>query len=59
MMETGMVECPGNLLIVPNFGSLYIALHDKPKRLRVNGEAIVSAVIRYWLPRWRSSSWCG
>ena len=39
----GMFKSLGNVLIVnPNVGLLFIALHDKPKRLRVNGSAQVS-----------------
>jgi hypothetical protein len=38
----GMFKSLGNLLVNPNVGLLFIALHGKPKRLRVNGTAIVS-----------------
>jgi hypothetical protein len=38
----GMFKSLGNLLVNPNIGLLFIALHDKPKRLRVNGTAVVS-----------------
>jgi predicted pyridoxine 5'-phosphate oxidase superfamily flavin-nucleotide-binding protein len=38
----GMFKSLGNLLVNANVGLLFIALHDKPKRLRVNGSARVS-----------------
>ena len=38
----GMFKSLGNLGVNPNVGLLFIALHDKPKRLRVNGTASVS-----------------
>src|SRR5258707_1013402 len=38
----GMFKSLGNLLVNPNVGLLFIALHDKPKRLRINGSARVS-----------------
>lgn len=38
----GMFKSLGNLLVNPNVGLLFIALHDKPRRLRVNGTATVS-----------------
>jgi predicted pyridoxine 5'-phosphate oxidase superfamily flavin-nucleotide-binding protein len=38
----GMFKSLGNLAVNPNVGLLFIALHDKPKRLRVNGSATVS-----------------
>jgi predicted pyridoxine 5'-phosphate oxidase superfamily flavin-nucleotide-binding protein len=38
----GMFKSLGNLLVNPNVGLLFIAMHDKPKRLRVNGEARIS-----------------
>jgi predicted pyridoxine 5'-phosphate oxidase superfamily flavin-nucleotide-binding protein len=38
----GMFKSLGNLIVNPNIGLLFIALHDKPKRLRVNGQARVS-----------------
>jgi predicted pyridoxine 5'-phosphate oxidase superfamily flavin-nucleotide-binding protein len=38
----GMFKSLGNALVNPNVGLLFIALHDKPKRLRVNGSATVS-----------------
>ena len=37
----GMFKSLGNLSVNPNVGLLFIALHDKPKRLRVNGTAVV------------------
>jgi uncharacterized protein len=37
----GMFKSLGNLTVNPNVGLLFIALHDKPKRLRVNGTAFV------------------
>jgi hypothetical protein len=38
----GMFKSLGNLLVNPNIGLLFIAMTDKPKRLRVNGSARVS-----------------
>jgi uncharacterized protein len=38
----GMFKSLGNLLVNPNVGLLFIALHDKPKRLRVNGSAQIN-----------------
>jgi predicted pyridoxine 5'-phosphate oxidase superfamily flavin-nucleotide-binding protein len=38
----GMFKSLGNLLVNENVGLLFIALHDKPKRLRVNGSARVA-----------------
>ena len=38
----GMFKSLGNLAVNPNIGLLFIALHDKPRRLRVNGTATVS-----------------
>ncbi|HSP50606.1 MAG TPA: pyridoxamine 5'-phosphate oxidase family protein [Pseudolabrys sp.] len=38
----GMFKNLGNIIVNPNVGLLFIALHDKPKRLRVNGQARVS-----------------
>ena len=37
----GMFKSLGNVAVNPNVGLLFIALHDKPKRLRVNGSAVV------------------
>jgi predicted pyridoxine 5'-phosphate oxidase superfamily flavin-nucleotide-binding protein len=39
----GMFKSLGNISVNANVGLLFIALHNKPKRLRVNGEARVSA----------------
>jgi hypothetical protein len=36
-----MFKSLGNLLVNPNIGMLFIDLHDKPRRLRVNGTASV------------------
>jgi predicted pyridoxine 5'-phosphate oxidase superfamily flavin-nucleotide-binding protein len=38
----GMFKSLGNIVANPNIGLLFIAMHDKPKRLRVNGTAQVS-----------------
>jgi uncharacterized protein len=38
----GMFKSLGNLIVNSNVGLLFIAMHDKPRRLRVNGEATVS-----------------
>jgi uncharacterized protein len=38
----GMFKSLGNLLVNTNVGLLFIAMHDKPRRLRVNGTATVS-----------------
>jgi len=38
----GMFKSLGNLTVNGNVGLLFIALHDKPRRLRVNGSAVVS-----------------
>jgi len=38
----GMFKSLGNVLVNPNVGLLFIDLHQKPKRLRVNGEARLS-----------------
>lgn len=38
----GMFKSLGNLLVNPNIGLLFIAMHGKPKRLRVNGAAHIS-----------------
>jgi uncharacterized protein len=37
----GMFKSLGNLLANPHIGILFIAMHDKPRRLRVNGRATV------------------
>src|SRR5262245_34765768 len=38
----GMFKSLGNVLVNPNVGLLFIALHGRPARLRVNGTARVS-----------------
>jgi predicted pyridoxine 5'-phosphate oxidase superfamily flavin-nucleotide-binding protein len=38
----GMFKSLGNLIVNPNVGVLFIDLHEKPRRLRVNGVASVS-----------------
>jgi predicted pyridoxine 5'-phosphate oxidase superfamily flavin-nucleotide-binding protein len=38
----GMFKSLGNLIVNPNIGLLFIALHNRPKRLRINGSAQVS-----------------
>ncbi len=38
----GMFKSLGNLLVNPDVGLLFIAMHGKPKRLRVNGAASIS-----------------
>jgi predicted pyridoxine 5'-phosphate oxidase superfamily flavin-nucleotide-binding protein len=38
----GMFKSLGNALVNPNVGLLFIAMHDKPRRLRVNGTATVN-----------------
>jgi uncharacterized protein len=38
----GMFKSLGNLLVNPNVGLLFIAMHGRPRRLRVNGTAKVS-----------------
>jgi len=38
----GMFKSLGNLLVNPNVGLLFIAMHGRPRRLRVNGSARVS-----------------
>jgi hypothetical protein len=38
----GMFKSLGNLLVNENVGLLFIAMHGKPQRLRVNGTATVS-----------------
>jgi uncharacterized protein len=37
----GMFKSLGNVLVNPNVGMLFIAMHGKPQRLRVNGEATI------------------
>jgi uncharacterized protein len=38
----GMFKSLGNLLVNPNVGLLFIGMHGRPRRLRVNGTARVS-----------------
>ena len=38
----GMFKSLGNILVNPSIGMLFIAMHGKPQRLRINGEAKVS-----------------
>ena len=38
----GMFKSLGNITVNPNVGLLFIALHEKPQRLRINGTATVS-----------------
>jgi len=38
----GMFKSLGNLLVNPHVGLLFIDLHEKPRRLRVNGSAVAS-----------------
>src|SRR5918999_147574 len=38
----GMFKSLGNMLVNAHVGMLFIAMHDKPKRLRVNGAARIS-----------------
>jgi predicted pyridoxine 5'-phosphate oxidase superfamily flavin-nucleotide-binding protein len=38
----GMFKSLGNMLVNPHVGLLFIAMGEKPKRLRVNGEAAIS-----------------
>ena len=38
----GMFKSLGNLAVNPQIGMLFIALHDKPRRLRINGTALMS-----------------
>lgn len=38
----GMFKSLGNISLNPNVGLLFIALHDKPQRLRINGTATIS-----------------
>jgi len=38
----GMFKSLGNLLVNPNVGLLFIAMHGRPRRLRINGTAEVS-----------------
>ena len=44
-----MFKSLGNLLVNPNVGLLFIDMHEKPRRLRVNGTARAScATTRCW-----------
>jgi predicted pyridoxine 5'-phosphate oxidase superfamily flavin-nucleotide-binding protein len=38
----GMFKSLGNIVVNPDVGLLFIAMHGKPQRLRVNGTAVVS-----------------
>src|SRR5207253_3149069 len=38
----GMFKSLGNLLVNPNVGLLFIDMHERPRRLRVNGSATVN-----------------
>jgi predicted pyridoxine 5'-phosphate oxidase superfamily flavin-nucleotide-binding protein len=38
----GMFKSLGNILVNPNVGMLFIDMHEKPRRLRVNGTASVN-----------------
>jgi len=38
----GMFKSLGNVLVNPNVGLLFIDLHERPRRLRVNGTATLS-----------------
>jgi uncharacterized protein len=38
----GMFKSLGNLLVNPNVGMLFIDMHERPRRLRINGTAAVS-----------------
>ena len=38
----GMFKSLGNIVVNPNVGLLFIDMHEKPRRLRVNGTATVS-----------------
>ena len=38
----GMFKSLGNVLVNPNVGLLFIDLHERPRRLRVNGSATIS-----------------
>ncbi len=38
----GMFKSLGNILVNPHVGLLFIAMHDKPRRLRINGTATLS-----------------
>jgi len=38
----GMFKSLGNILVNPSVGMLFIAMHGKPQRLRVNGKATIN-----------------
>jgi uncharacterized protein len=38
----GMFKSLGNILVNPHVGLLFIAMHEKPRRLRINGTATLS-----------------
>ena len=38
----GMFKSLGNVLVNPDVGMLFIAMHGKPQRLRINGKAMLS-----------------
>jgi uncharacterized protein len=38
----GMFKSLGNILVNPSVGLLFIAMHAKPQRLRINGQATIS-----------------
>ena len=38
----GMFKSLGNISVNPHVGLLFIAMHDKPRRLRINGKASIS-----------------
>jgi predicted pyridoxine 5'-phosphate oxidase superfamily flavin-nucleotide-binding protein len=38
----GMFKSLGNMVVNPNVGLLFIGLHEKPRRLRINGTASLS-----------------
>src|ERR1700724_1567507 len=38
----GMFKSLGNILVNPSVGLLFVAMHGKPQRLRVNGEATLT-----------------
>ncbi len=42
MTATACSRASGNVLVNPNVGLLFIDLHERPRRLRVNGSATVS-----------------
>src|SRR5437016_5521374 len=48
----GMFKSLGNALVNPNVGLLFIDLHERPRRLRVNGTASVSRETRCSVKPW-------